>query len=342
MIELLVVIAIIAILIGMLLPAVQKVREAAARASSGNNLKQIGIAMHAYHDAKTGFPPTMGWIPDKKPGENWVVGGALGSAFFHILPFIEQGDLYESSDSSRTYVYYNNGTSTNSGSYTSTDPTYGYQYTYNNTSSSIGSSYQPAGIRAYWGPSLSNKPVKIYMASNDPSVYSDNNGAVSYLLNAELLDKGLKLQQISDGTSNTVLVGEGYNSCSKYSSSGSSYTSSSRYSYWSGYYYDSTYISSYSYTYTGSYYLGQGLTSQDSTSSSSYYTPKFYAVGGKTPAGRPASNDCDGSMPQGFSSGGTQVLLADGSVRLISPSMNPVTWYSSVTPTKDEPMGEDW
>jgi prepilin-type N-terminal cleavage/methylation domain-containing protein len=83
LIELLVVIAIIGVLVGLLLPAVQKVRESANRIKCANNLKQIGLALHHYHDDHDGLPPSR----MAAEGPTWA---------FLILPYIEQDNLYRS------------------------------------------------------------------------------------------------------------------------------------------------------------------------------------------------------------------------------------------------------
>jgi prepilin-type N-terminal cleavage/methylation domain-containing protein len=99
LIELLVVIAIIAVLIGLLLPAVQQVRATAARIKCGNAIRQITLAAHQAHDANQFLPPGLGY---------WPGPTAYGTFHFHLLPFIEQNNLYDQSVVSGTYFAGNN------------------------------------------------------------------------------------------------------------------------------------------------------------------------------------------------------------------------------------------
>lgn len=83
--QLLVVFAVLLLLLALMVPAIQRVREAAMRVQSQNNLKQMALAMHSHHDVYKGLPPTVGHVANK-----------TGSAHFFILPFIEQANLYNS------------------------------------------------------------------------------------------------------------------------------------------------------------------------------------------------------------------------------------------------------
>ena len=204
LIELLVVIAIIAILIGLLLPAVQKVREAAARSKCSNNLKQIGLALHNYHDTVGKLPP--GCANDVAPFGNGNNG--WGSSWkVYILAYMEQNAIAQQ-------WQYNNNSGYNNGQCALvnriTIPNYRCPSSplpdfYNSSNNGAGSIEM---ITSYTGVSGS----VIVGAGNDPALVnvSECCGGSGYASGAGCLtlNGNITLVGITDGTSNTVMVAE--------------------------------------------------------------------------------------------------------------------------------------
>lgn len=195
LIELLVVIAIIAILIGLLLPAVQKVREAAARMQCSNNIRQVAIAMHSYHDANSQFPPGQfcymdQGLPDNYDRRCWMQP---------ILPYIEQDNLLKQLDSGRLarangYTINNPGFSTLIKTLMCpSDPTGPKNVTFGATTPDAPSQGAHGNYLMCASSNVFNPGGYINSAKLDGIAYP--------------LSK-VRIAGISDGTSNTVMVSE--------------------------------------------------------------------------------------------------------------------------------------
>ena len=331
LIELLVVVAIIAVLIGLLVPAVQKVREAANKAKCQNNLHQLVIAVHHFHNDRGTMPPYFGTYPAGSRTSPY------GGWFAFLLPYVEENAVYQLMMDDIIASGYNTPQSVTTGGggggTTTTVPVTSTQYngytyvTGGGTTTSGGGGTTTTTNHGIWLDGVHQKTYKVLRCPSDPSdalgglVYGYW-GGTSYAANWNAWGNGQgsyntppqKLIYLTDGTANTVLFGEVYMNCDRVS----------RIALYSWYYSD-----------FGLDWYGKGNTN-------------MFQV-------RPPLGICPTCCDNWRSQTGHQVMqvaLADGSVRGISPSISnnenwtaldqTATWDRLLLPRDGLPLGNDY
>lgn len=195
LIELLVVIAIIAVLIALLLPAVQQAREAARRSQCKNSLKQIGLALHNYHDTANTLPP--GWIAVPTGVGNTNANAPRWGWGTMILPMLDQSALYNSLST------FSNGTQVGFGAIMTSFP--------GNSNQLLQTSINSLRCPSDTGTNLvtyGSQPTNIFGRSNYPAVFGSSFTTYPQGNGAFFQNSRINFASFSDGLSNTFLVGE--------------------------------------------------------------------------------------------------------------------------------------
>ncbi|MDA1017109.1 MAG: DUF1559 domain-containing protein [Planctomycetota bacterium] len=304
LIELLVVIAIIAVLVALLLPAVQQAREAARRTACKNQLHQIGVALHNYHDTHSTFPP--GYIQRVLSDDNQHVGYAWGTM---ILPQMEQSVIYKTLnfnaprlspvalaswkcpsdnmiDGTARFRTFSSGMGCPPG----TSPS-GTQCINNTTGQTV-----PQEILDFFGTSAFGAARASYVGNwGTRGSIQDADGNGVFHGNSKI-----SIRDISDGTSNTLIAGERYHGLSAGATA------------WAGVHFDQS--------------NGGGGDPTGGTPNSTAITGEGRHVLGSTSVGRP---NWRVNPSHGFSSnhtGGAQMMMCDGSVHFISENISSRVW----------------
>jgi prepilin-type N-terminal cleavage/methylation domain-containing protein len=315
LIELLVVIAIIAILIGLLLPAVQKVRDAAARLESQNNLKQIGLACHNCNDVYKSLPIqwTPWWGPGGKFQDTWP---ADTSTHIILLPFIEQDNLKKQEHQYGPWAEVTTwppNTLPPGLTPVCADIVKTYQAPNDGVSGTLDYPTSPQGYGDGKNPWYSWMKVHTFALTNyalNTQVFGNPRNKLGDVWDgwnlAHSTQHQLAIQQISDGSSNTILFAEKRASCPL--------------SWMVG---------------------GKTIVSYVSFPYEYPNAPLFHGGNGPPQFGTTNSN-CDPNRVHALSTAVCNVVMGDGSVRSVGSGVSALTWQLACDPQDGQVLPADW
>ncbi len=336
LIELLVVIAIIAILIGLLLPAVQKVREAAARSTCSNNLKQLGLAMHNFAGANNGrFPDSIISLPGVRPaGGTTTIQINNLNYNFQILPFLEQEPLYKSAISGihAATVAPHTATTMNS---------------YDNSTVGAGGAVNQYVRLAVIKTLLC--PADYGVLGTGLSRHSSSWAADSYAVNWQIVGtprsgthrSTVMLTSMPDGTSNTILFAEKLAACQRILNPATSKPVGSTAN-------NVNVGNLWAHPSSVDWYSVIGW---DHPSYLAGSANPYFATWNQPPLIQPSvtlvstgsnQKSCEQGRPSSGHSNASLVGLSDGSVRSVSSNIRQTTWLAAILPSDGTPLGNDW